>query len=59
MTNERSRTTTAIRFPEELRVRLQQAAEERDWSMNTLVVKATEDYLERLIPIEEISYVRN
>ena len=56
---KQKRTTTAIRFPEDLHRRLQEAAEERDWSMNTLVVRAAEDYLARLVPADELQYVRN
>lgn len=44
------RVTTQIRLPVDLHDRLQQAAEERDVSVNFLVVKALEDYLARLIP---------
>lgn len=52
------RTATAIRFPEELHNELVRAAEERDLSINYLVVRAVEDYLPRLIPADEFSLTR-
>lgn len=52
------RTVTAVRFPEEMYARLRQAAEERDLSMNYLVVKAMEEFLERLIPADELRLTR-
>ncbi|MCP4385398.1 MAG: hypothetical protein GY798_28965 [Hyphomicrobiales bacterium] len=58
MTTTSGKTTTAIRFPDDLREQIQAAAEERDWSMNTLVVRATRDYVERLVPADELEYVK-
>jgi hypothetical protein len=52
------RTTTAIRFPDEVHERLKQAAEDRDLSINFLVVKAVEDFLERLVPAHEFRLTR-
>ena len=49
------RTTTAIRFPEEMHKQLQKAAEERDLSINFLVVKAVEDFLPRLAPLRNFA----
>lgn len=57
--DNRARTTTAIRFPEELHERLKAAADERDFSVNFMVVKAVEDFLDRLIPASEIRLVRD
>ncbi len=54
----KKRTTTAIRFPEELHERLKGAADERDLSINYLVVKAVEEFIENLIPVEELSLTR-
>jgi predicted transcriptional regulator len=54
----KSRTTTAIRFPDALHDRLKQAADERDLSINFLVVKAVEDFLERLLPADEFRLTR-
>jgi len=45
--------TTAIRFPEELHERLRVAGEERSLSINFLVVKAVEEFLDHLIPASE------
>ena len=49
----KTRTTTAIRFPDEVLERLKKAAEERDVSVNFLVVKSVEESLDRLVPAEE------
>ncbi len=47
------RTSTAVRFPPELHQRLKAAADERDLSINYLVVRAVTDFLDRLIPADE------
>lgn len=52
------RVHTALRLPEDLLKRLREAAEERDLSMNFLVVKAVEEFLENLIPAEELRLTR-
>ena len=52
------RTTTAIRLPPELHHRLQLAAKERQVSMNWLVIRATEEFLDHLIPVEELKWTR-
>ena len=57
-TSHKTRTTTAVRFPEELYEQLRQAADERDLSVNYLVVKAVEEFLERLIPADELRLTR-
>ena len=54
----KARTATAIRFPEELHEQLRVAAEERDLSINYLVVKAVEQFLPRLIPAGELTLTR-
>ena len=54
----KQRTATAIRFPEEIHEKLVQAAEERDLSVNYLVVKAVADFLPRLIPDAELTLTR-
>ena len=54
----KSRTTTAIRFPDDLHDRLKEAADERDLSINFLVVKAVEEFLERLVPADEFRLTR-
>lgn len=53
-----NRMTTAIRFPEAVHERLRLAAEERDFSVNFMVVKAVEDFLDRLIPADELRLTR-
>lgn len=53
-----TRTTTAIRFPDDLHERLRAAAEERDLSINFLVVKAVEEFVENLIPVEDLRLTR-
>lgn len=58
MAERKQRTTTAIRFPDELHERLKTAAEERDLSINYLVVKACEELLERLVPADEFRLTR-
>jgi hypothetical protein len=53
------KSATAIRFPEELHERLRAAADERHYSINYMVVKAVEDFLERLIPVDELKLTRD
>lgn len=50
--------STAIRFPPELHERLREAADDRDVSINWLVVRACEDFLPRLLPADEIVWTR-
>lgn len=57
--NEKNRTATAIRLPDELLEQLRRAADERDLSMNYLVVKALQDFLPRLIPVSELRLTRD
>lgn len=52
------RSATAIRFPADLHEQLRAAADERHLSINYLVVKAVEDFLERLIPADELKLTR-
>jgi len=58
MADRKQRTTTAIRFPGPVHEQLKEAAEERDLSINFLVVKAVEDFLGRLLPAEEMRLTR-
>ena len=53
------RVNTAVRFDPELHARLTQAATERDVSVNWLLNKAIEHYLDRLIPVEEIKFTKD
>lgn len=50
--------TTALRVPRDLHERLKLAAEERQVAVNLLAVKALEDYLDRLIPVEDLRLTR-
>jgi predicted HicB family RNase H-like nuclease len=52
------RITTAVRIPKDLHERLRDAADERQISVNLLVVKALDDYLDRLIPVGELQLTR-
>jgi predicted DNA-binding protein len=51
--NKKPRTATAIRFPEELHERLRAAADSYGLPLNFLVVKAMEEFLDRMIPPSE------
>lgn len=53
------RITTAIRFPESLHQRLLEAATERDLSKNWLTVRAVEEFLDRLIPVDELKLTKD
>jgi predicted transcriptional regulator len=55
----RARTATAVRFRPEVYERLRTAAEERELTMNWLVNKAVEQFLERLLPVDEIVWTRD
>jgi predicted transcriptional regulator len=57
--DHKARTTTAIRFPDDLHDKLRQAADDRDLSINFLVVKAVEQFLPKLIPAEELTLTRS
>ncbi len=52
------RVSTSIRLPVDLHQRLSVAAEERELSVNYLVNKAIADFLDRLIPADEIMLTR-
>jgi predicted HicB family RNase H-like nuclease len=52
------RTATAIRFPVELHEQLTEAAEVRGLTVNRLVVEAVQDFLPRLIPVDEWKLTR-
>jgi predicted HicB family RNase H-like nuclease len=57
--HKEKRVTTAVRIPESLHGDLARAAEERDLSVNYLVVRAVEDFMSRLIPADELKMTRN
>lgn len=56
---KKPRLTTAIRFPEDLHLELKKAADERDLSINYLVVRAVEEFIENLIPVDELRLTRH
>jgi predicted HicB family RNase H-like nuclease len=55
---EEKRVTTAVRLPEHLHQRLQETAAERDVSVNYLVGKAIDFYLDQLIPVDQAVIAR-
>lgn len=57
-THRKNRSATAIRFPEALHEQLRAKAEEYEFSINYLVVKAVEDFLPRMIPPDELKLTR-
>lgn len=52
------RLTTAIRFDRDLHDELVAAAVERDVSVNWLVNKAVQQFLDKLIPVEEMVWTK-
>lgn len=52
------RVHTVIRIPTQLHARLREAADDRDVSVNWLVLRALEDFLDRLIPADELRLTR-
>lgn len=52
------RTATAIRFPAELHEQLRRAADAHHVPINYLVVAAVREFLERLLPPEQIRLTR-
>jgi predicted transcriptional regulator len=48
-----------MRFNPDLVERMEQAADERAVSFNWLVEKACNDFMNRLIPIDEVKWVRD
>jgi predicted DNA-binding protein len=56
---KKPRTTTAIRFPEELHDRLREAADRFGLPINFIVVKAMEEFLDRMIDPAEFRLTRD
>lgn len=52
------RSQLPLRIPEALHARLRAEAEDRDLSMNYLVTKAIEEFLDRLVPTSEFRLTR-
>lgn len=60
MPGERKRpTATAVRLRPDLHEQIVKAAAEREVSVNWMVNRAIEDFLPRLIPIEEFTLTRS
>ncbi len=59
LSTKKPRMTTAIRFPEELHERLRQAADGFGLPINFLVVKAMEDFLNRMIDPAEFRLTKD
>jgi predicted HicB family RNase H-like nuclease len=53
------RVTTAVRLPETIHQELQQAAADRDLSVNYLVTRAVAEFLGKLIPADELRLTRD
>lgn len=51
---DKDRVTKAIRMSPDLDARLKQAARERGVSVNLVMNSAIEDYLDRLLPVEQV-----
>lgn len=51
--------TGVVRLPDDLHARLKAASEERDLSMTVMVNKAVTQFLDRLIPVDEIRRTRS
>ena len=49
------RVPTAVRLPESLHDRLRDAALERDVSVNLLITRAIESYLDQLPPVDQVA----
>lgn len=58
-TEPKDRIATAIRFAPDLHERLLLAADERDLSVNWLVNRAVADFLDRLLPLDQIVLTRD
>ncbi len=56
--HQEERVTTAVRVPKTLHDRVRAVADERQVGMNLLVVRALEEYLDRLVPVEEVVRTR-
>lgn len=59
VSGRQQRMTTAIRFPEELHERLRQASEGFGLPINFIVVKAMEEFLDRMIDPSEFRLTRD
>jgi hypothetical protein len=53
--HDEDRVTTAVRLPPDLHRQLRAAADERQVAVNLLVIKALQDYLPRLTPVDQLT----
>lgn len=53
------RVQVVVRFPPELHARLKEAAADRDLSMNWLTNRAVVEFLDHLIPADEVVLTRD
>ena len=53
------RVATAVRLPKQLHERVQREAEERQVSVNYIVVRAIERYLDCMVPVAELQLERD
>jgi predicted transcriptional regulator len=58
-TYHKARINTAVRLPPELHERLLNEAGARDLSANYLMVRAIEEFLDRLVPVDEWKLTRD
>jgi hypothetical protein len=57
--HDEERVATAVRVPKTLHDRVRAAAQERQVGVNFLVVRALEEYLDRLVPVDELVRTRD
>lgn len=57
-TYDDDRINTAVRIPRDLHEQLHTAAAERGVSANWLILRAIEDFIPRLIPVDELRLTR-
>jgi predicted HicB family RNase H-like nuclease len=57
--HQEERVATAVRVPKTLHDRVRAAALERQVGVNLLVVRALEEYLDRLVPVDELVRTRD
>jgi predicted DNA-binding protein len=56
---DQPRVATAVRLPKQLHERIQREADERQVSVNYIVERAIERYLERMVPVAELQLERD
>jgi predicted transcriptional regulator len=56
---DQPRVATAVRLPKQLHERIQREADERQVSVNYIVERAIERYLDRMVPVAELQLERD